>query len=69
MRRILIGGEMYDRDYVKSLERELELTNGNRFRGWSALEQPLTEQTAKTAESPRGQEAPENEAHPESQAR
>ena len=25
---------MYDRDYVKTLEREIELTGGNRFEGW-----------------------------------
>lgn len=25
---------MYDRDYVKALEREIELTGDNRFRGW-----------------------------------
>jgi hypothetical protein len=25
---------MYDRDYVKTLERELELGSDNRFEGW-----------------------------------
>ena len=25
---------MYDRDYVKSLEQEIELSGGNRFEGW-----------------------------------
>lgn len=26
---------MYDRDYVKTLEREIELNSGNRFDAWS----------------------------------
>jgi hypothetical protein len=25
---------MYDRDYVKNLEREIELSGDNRFEGW-----------------------------------
>jgi hypothetical protein len=25
---------MYDRDYVKKLEREIELTGNNHFEGW-----------------------------------
>lgn len=25
---------MYDRDYVKTLEREIELSGDNRFEGW-----------------------------------
>ena len=25
---------MYDRDYVKKLEREIELSGSNRFEGW-----------------------------------
>jgi hypothetical protein len=26
---------MYDRDYVKQLEREMELSGGNRFEKWN----------------------------------
>lgn len=25
---------MYDRDYVKALEQEIEVNGGNRFEGW-----------------------------------
>jgi hypothetical protein len=31
---------MYDRDYVKALEREIELTGDNRFRGWQLSADP-----------------------------
>lgn len=43
---------MYDRDYVKELEREIELTGGNRFRGWGvSTEKPQASET-KCSEQP-----------------
>ena len=47
---------MYDRDYVKELEREIELTGDNRFRGWrERAEKPQAAET-KCSEEP-GDEA------------
>jgi hypothetical protein len=50
---------MYDRDYVKALEQEIELNGSNRFEGWrlstekgNAAEPRRPEQTAGSAEDP-----------------
>lgn len=48
---------MYDRDYVKTLEQEIELNGSNRFEGWrlssergSATEPKRPEQTTGSVE-------------------
>jgi len=50
---------MYDRDYVKALEQEIELNGGNRFEGWrlstergNTAEPKRPEQTTGPAEEP-----------------
>jgi hypothetical protein len=50
---------MYDRDYVKSLEQEIELSGGNRFEGWclstekgNTPESKQPEQRTETAQEP-----------------
>jgi len=41
---------MYDRDYVKALEREIELTGDNRFHGWHlSSESPNATQSGREA--------------------
>jgi hypothetical protein len=42
---------IYDRDYVKSLEREIEINSGNRFEGWdpsAAFEERIEASDSKT---------------------
>lgn len=47
---------MYDRDYVKALEQEIELSGGNRFEGWrlsterNAAQSDRLEQTARSTQ-------------------
>lgn len=50
---------MYDRDYVKALEQEMELSGSNRFEGWclstergNSAEPRRPEQTTGSTEQP-----------------
>jgi hypothetical protein len=45
---------MYDRDYVKKLEREIELNGGNRFEGWCLTSEKVNDSEPKRAEQAEG---------------
>jgi hypothetical protein len=51
---------MYDRDYVKTLERELELDGDNRFQGWR-LGADRPEEETRTADNNPPVRQPERE--------
>jgi hypothetical protein len=50
---------MYDRDYVKKLEREIELNGSNRFEGWSLKSDKVKAPESKNPD----QKVPGNPSH------